>query len=128
MSQTLSVFALWSPPCVCLGKIEGASVTDCVRVSFLKYRDREGQTTNPRRQDANKIETAHSLLHTTLRKQYMKRDDQSLIPRKKSKWNSLSNRNWAVTLKKVKRNGAADQLLVIWYLQWMRLWNVQCLY
>lgn len=74
-----------SPPCVCLGKIEGASVTDCVRVSFLKYRDREGQTTNPRRQDANKIETAHSLLHTTLRKQYMKRDDQSLIPRKKSK-------------------------------------------
>lgn len=127
MPQTLSVFALWSP-CVCLGKIEGTSVTDCVRVSFLKYRDREGQTTNPRRQDANKIEIAHSLLNTTLRKKYIKRDDQSLIPRKKSKWTSLSNRNWAVTLKKVKRNGAADQLLVICYLQWMQLWNVQCLH
>lgn len=38
-------------------------VTDYVRVS-LKYRDREGQPTNLRREDANKIETACSLLNT----------------------------------------------------------------
>ena len=37
-------------------------MTDYVRVS-LKYRDREGQPTNPRREDANKIETACSLLN-----------------------------------------------------------------
>lgn len=38
-------------------------VTDSVRVS-LKCRDREGQPTNLRREDANKIETACSLLNT----------------------------------------------------------------
>ena len=63
-------------------------MTDYVRVS-LKYRDREGQPTNPRREDANKIETACSLLnvkHEGLKNIHIyKERNPKPKPRKKSK-------------------------------------------